>query len=125
MSDREEQLSAERAAIDACRSGLSIRKSAALYGLKPGTLFDRLRGRHKVGLQSRSEGRSTRGPGGCHSGLAAALQRRPSLRYQTTSGYQRLPSQNQHSKSIQGKHVSPYLTGTGDLGGGGGRWFIA
>ena len=51
MSDREKRLSAERAAMDACRSGLSVRKAAALYGLKQTTLHHRITGRHKLGCK--------------------------------------------------------------------------
>ena len=51
MSDREKRLSAERAAMDACRSGLSVRKAAALYGLNQSTLHDRITGRCKLGCK--------------------------------------------------------------------------
>ena len=47
----EKQIAIERAAMDACRSGISVRKAAALYGMKFSTLHDRIKGRNEPGCK--------------------------------------------------------------------------
>ena len=47
MSKREKHTSSERAAMGACRSGISVRKSAALHGMKLANPHNRINDKSK------------------------------------------------------------------------------